>query len=170
MDRELEMSPWDVVDYLKTPQDIALYLEAVFEDGDPNLIAATLGDIARSKGMTAIAAETGLGRESLYKALSPEGNPGFAYVLSVLKALGLRLSPTVSNADSVQDHYTSETWDSSLTLAQDSPIPIGIESKLKEHPQHGYREQHMAMKEAPKKPSRESNIHHRRNVANAKRQ
>ena len=83
--------PWDAADYLNTKEDIVLYLEAAFEDGDPALIAAALGDAARAKGMTKVAAEAGLGRESLYKALSPEGNPEFATVLKVMRALGLRL-------------------------------------------------------------------------------
>lgn len=83
--------PWDSVAYLKTDEDIAHYLEAVFEDGDPSLVAAALGDVARVKGMSQIAKAAGLGRESLYKALSPEGNPEFATVLKVMRALGLKL-------------------------------------------------------------------------------
>lgn len=86
--------PWDAADHLETKEDIALYLEAAFEDGDPALIAAALGDAARARGMTKVAAEAGLGRESLYKALSPGGNPEFATVLKVMRALGLRLRPT----------------------------------------------------------------------------
>jgi probable addiction module antidote protein len=82
---------WDAADYLKTDRDIALYFEAVLEDGDPALIAAALGDIARTKGMARIAREAGLGRESLYKALSADGNPEFATVLKVVRALGLKL-------------------------------------------------------------------------------
>ena len=82
---------WDAAEHLETKEDIAAYLEAALEDGDPSLVAAALGDIARSKGMTNIARETGLGRESLYKALSIEGNPEFATVLKVLQSLGLRL-------------------------------------------------------------------------------
>jgi probable addiction module antidote protein len=70
---------------------MAAYLEAALEDGDLTLIAAALGDIARSKGMSQIARDTGLGRESLYKALSVEGNPEFATILKVFQALGLRL-------------------------------------------------------------------------------
>lgn len=88
--------PWDVADHLVTKEDMAAYLEAVLEDGDPALVAAALGDIARSSGMTQIARETGLGRESLYKALSKEGNPEFATVLKVLQALGLRLHATTT--------------------------------------------------------------------------
>ena len=87
--------PWDAADHLETKEDIALYLEAAFEDGDPALIAAALGDAARARGMTKVAAETGLGRESLYKALSPEGNPEFATVLKVMRALSLRLRASV---------------------------------------------------------------------------
>lgn len=87
----IQTYPWDAAEHLETKEDIAAYLEAALEDGDPSLVAAALGDIARSKGMTQIARETGLRRESLYKALSSEGNPEFATVLKVLKALGLRL-------------------------------------------------------------------------------
>jgi probable addiction module antidote protein len=83
--------PWDVVEHLETEEDITAYLEAVIDDGDPALVSAALGDIARAKGMTEIARESGLGRESLYKALSPEGNPEFATVMKVLRALGLSL-------------------------------------------------------------------------------
>ena len=72
------------------------YLEAVLEDGDPAIIAAALGDIAKARGMAQIAKDTGLGRESLYKALSPEGNPEFATVLKVIRALGLQLHATAA--------------------------------------------------------------------------
>ncbi len=90
--------PWDAADYLETKKDVALYLEAAFEDGDAGLIAAALGDIARAEGMTKVATEVGLGRESLYKALSPDGNPEFATVLKVMRALGLRLHASASTA------------------------------------------------------------------------
>ena len=92
----MQTQPWDAADYLETEEDIVFYLEAAFEDGDPGLIAAALGDIARAKGMTTVAAEAGLGRESLYKALSPDGNPEFATVLKVMRALGLRLHASAS--------------------------------------------------------------------------
>ncbi|HEV8015538.1 MAG TPA: addiction module antidote protein [Stellaceae bacterium] len=82
---------WDAVETLKTKADIAAYLDAVLEDGDPDLLKAALGDIARAKGMTEIARAAGLGRANLYKALAPEGNPEFATVAKVLRALGLRL-------------------------------------------------------------------------------
>ena len=83
--------PWDAAEHLSSAADMADYLEAALEDGDASLIAAALGDIARAKGMTEIARKTGLGRESLYKALSAEGNPEFSTVLKVLQALGLKL-------------------------------------------------------------------------------
>ncbi len=88
---KVQTRPWDAADHLETKEDIVLYLEAAFEDGDPGLIAAALGDVARAKGMTKVAADAGLGRESLYKALSPDGNPELATVLKVMQALGLRL-------------------------------------------------------------------------------
>ncbi len=84
--------PWDAADSLNTKEDIAAYLDAVLEDGDPELLKAALGDIARARGMAEIAEAAGLGRTNLYKALSPDGNPEFATVAKVLKALGLRLS------------------------------------------------------------------------------
>ena len=67
------------------------YLNAALDDGDPAVIAASLGDVARANGMTAVARDTGLARESLYKALSGNGNPELATVLKVLTAVGIRL-------------------------------------------------------------------------------
>ena len=87
-------TPWDPAEHLKTEEDMVAYFEAALEDGDPTLIAAALGDIARAKGMTQVARDAGLGRESLYKALSPSGNPEFATILKVLAALGLQLHAT----------------------------------------------------------------------------
>ena len=89
---------WDPADSLHTDEDMAAYLEAALEEGDPTLVAAALGDIARAKGMTQIAREAGLGRESLYKALSPAGNPEFATILKVIAALGLQLHATPAAA------------------------------------------------------------------------
>jgi len=83
---------WDAAETLETKEDIVAYLDAVLEDGDPDLLKAALGDIARAKGMTEIARAAGLGRTNLYKALSPDGNPEFATVAKILKALGLRLT------------------------------------------------------------------------------
>lgn len=96
----LKLRKWDSVEYLKTDEDMALYLEACMEEAgdDAAFIAAALGDIARAKGMTQLAKETGLGRESLYKALSGEGNPSFATILKVVRALGIRLHPEVARS------------------------------------------------------------------------
>jgi len=88
---KLKTRPWDSAAYLRTEEDVAEYLEAVFEIGDPALITHALGVIARSKGMAKIAKKAGLGRESLYKALSKDGNPGFLTVLKVVQALGYKL-------------------------------------------------------------------------------
>lgn len=96
--KKVQTTRYDSAALLKTPGDIAAYLEAAMEDGDPRVIAAALGNIARAKGMSALAREAGLGRESLYKALSPDGNPEFSTILKVVRALGLRLhAEVVSN-------------------------------------------------------------------------
>jgi probable addiction module antidote protein len=87
----VETHPWDVVEHLQTEEDMVAYLDAALEDGDIAVIVAALGDIARAKGMAQIARDTGLGRESLYKALSMTGNPEFATILKVIRALGLKL-------------------------------------------------------------------------------
>lgn len=88
-----KLHDYDVAKHLRTPEEMAAYLEAAIEesDGDAAFIAMALGDIARAKGMAELSRETGLGRESLYKALSSEGNPQLSTVLKVAKALGLQL-------------------------------------------------------------------------------
>lgn len=85
--------PYDVADQLRTPAEMAAYLDAWLEESPEDVqgIARALGDLARAKGMSAVARESGLSRESLYKALSENGNPSLATVLKVAKALGLRL-------------------------------------------------------------------------------
>ncbi len=90
---------WDAAEHLNTDADMAAYLEAALEAGDPAVVSAALGDIARAKGMTQIANDTGLGRESLYKALSADGNPELATVLKVVRALGLSLHADVARED-----------------------------------------------------------------------
>ena len=85
---------WDPATHLSTSEDVAAYLEAALHDGDPQLVAAALGDVARAKGMSKVARDAGLGRESLYKSLSSSGNPELATVLRVISALGLELHVT----------------------------------------------------------------------------
>ena len=89
--------PWDPAEHLETEDDMAAYLNVALEEGDLSLIMATLGDIARARKMTVVAQETGLGRESLYKSLSPDGNPEFATVLKVVRSLGFRLQVTAES-------------------------------------------------------------------------
>jgi probable addiction module antidote protein len=90
-------SPWDVAEHLRTPEEMAAYLEACIEeaDGDAAFIAKALGDIARAQGMTQVAKDSGLSRESLYKAWSGERSPSFDTILKVVTALGLKLSASV---------------------------------------------------------------------------
>lgn len=89
---------WDASEYLETEADIAAYLNAALEDGDASVIAAALGDIARAKGMTQLAKETGITRDGLYKALSPTGNPSFDTVQKVIKAFGLKFDVAAASA------------------------------------------------------------------------
>lgn len=86
-------SRYDVAEHLRTPEEMAAYLEACFEasGGDASFIAKALGDIARAKGMTEVARDAGLSRESLYKALSGERVPSFETILKVVHALGIEL-------------------------------------------------------------------------------
>jgi len=87
------LSPYDVAEHLRTSEEMAAYLDAWLEEAPDDVagIARALGDLARAKGMTQVARDAGLSRESLYRALSADGNPSLATVLKVIKALGLQL-------------------------------------------------------------------------------
>lgn len=90
---KLKTSAYDVAEHLRTPEEMAAFLDAWLDEApdDVSGIARALGDIARAKGMSQVAREAGLSRESLYRALSADGNPSFATVLKVARALGVRL-------------------------------------------------------------------------------
>ena len=92
MSSKRQTTPYDVAEHLRTPEEMAAYLDAWLEEApdDVSGIAKALGDIARAKGMTQVAMDAGLSRESLYRALSADGNPSFATVLKVARALGLK--------------------------------------------------------------------------------
>ena len=87
---------YDAAEFLDTDEDIVAYLNAALEDSDPSLVSAALGDVARARGMTQLARETGITRDGLYKALSPSGNPSFATVQKVVRALGYKLDVAVA--------------------------------------------------------------------------
>jgi probable addiction module antidote protein len=91
--RKTKTTRYDVAEHLRTPEEMAAYLEACLEEaqGDAAFIAKALGDIARAKGMSQVARDSGLSRESLYKALSGERSPDFDTVLKVVRALGIKL-------------------------------------------------------------------------------
>ncbi|WMJ09630.1 addiction module antidote protein [Nitrosomonas sp.] len=91
--KEIRIRDWDSAEHLKTEEDMVLYLQACFEEAgdDAAFIAKAIGTIAKARGMSQLAHDTGLGRESLYKALSGDGNPSLATILKVIKALGLKL-------------------------------------------------------------------------------
>lgn len=95
----LKTTKWDVAEHLDSPEAIAAYIAAAFEDGTPELITTALGDVARAKGMTAMAREAGVTREALYKALSEDGDPRLSTLLGVARALGVRLSAIPAPAD-----------------------------------------------------------------------
>ena len=102
-------SPYDVAEHLCTPEEMAAYLEACMEeaDGDAALVARALGDIARAKGMSQVASDTGLSRESLYKALSGDRNPTLDTVLRVVGALGLKLRAEAAAHTDTPGHGTT---------------------------------------------------------------
>ena len=92
----LKTFPFDPAEHLGSPEAQAEYLTAALETGDPSFIADSLGVVARTHGMSQLARDTGLRRESLYKALSSEGNPEFATIMKVIQALGIQLSAGVA--------------------------------------------------------------------------
>ena len=102
---ETKTAPYDVAEFLETPEEMAAYLEACIQeaDGDAAFVAKALGDIARAKGMTQVAREAGLSRESLYKALSGDRSPSFDTILKVISALDLQLSASVKEGAIVED-------------------------------------------------------------------
>ncbi len=87
----IKLTKFDVVDYLKNDEVIAEYITAAIEENDPDFLLQALNDVARARGMSNIAALSGLGRESLYKALSPGAKPRFDTIMKVMQALGIRL-------------------------------------------------------------------------------
>jgi probable addiction module antidote protein len=95
----VKTTTFDVQDYLKTPEERAAYLEAVLEDGDADLIASGLGDIARAYGASELARQTGLSREVIYKGLVPGGNPTLDTLSRITKALGLKLTVAPAKVD-----------------------------------------------------------------------
>lgn len=85
-------APFDAADYLTDEETIAEYLSAALEDPDPDLLLVAVRDIARARGMTQLARATGLGRESLYKALTPGAKPRYDTILKIMRALGVKLT------------------------------------------------------------------------------
>lgn len=94
----LEVRRFDIAEHLNSNEDIEEFMIAAFEDGDPAFIAKCLGIVARAQNMSKLARDVGMSRAALYKALSGEGNPEFATIMKVMKALGLELKPTVTKA------------------------------------------------------------------------
>ncbi len=95
---KIKTRPFDAANYLNTEEDAVAYLDAAMADGDPALLAAALGDIARARGMTQLAKDTGLSRESLYKSLSGERAPSSETLFKVIHAMGFKLSVVPAEA------------------------------------------------------------------------
>ncbi len=95
-----KFSRYDTADYLKTDEDMVLYLDACIDEdpGDGSLIRTALGSIARAKGMSQLARDTGISREGLYRALAADGNPEFSTVMKVMRALGVKLHADIAHA------------------------------------------------------------------------
>lgn len=94
---KVKLSRWDPAEYVESAADAVAYLDAAFEEDDPQLVAAVLGDIARAFGITEIATATGLGHEDLHESLSPNGNPELGTVLQVMRVAGLRLHASLAD-------------------------------------------------------------------------
>lgn len=103
----IETRRWDVTEYLDSEEAIFAYIEAAFEDGDPELIKKALGDVARARGMTAMAKEAGVTREALYKALSEKGDPKLSTLLGVARALGVKLTVTPADGNANEPRLAS---------------------------------------------------------------
>lgn len=93
---KIRLLPFDAARYLTDDKAVAEYMSAVLEAGEPELLLAALGDVARAKGMAQVAKDSGLGRESLYKALAPGAKPRFDTVLKVTRALGVKLTAQIA--------------------------------------------------------------------------
>lgn len=96
--KKSKTTPYDSAQYLDSGEAVSAYMEEALETDDPVFIAHALGTVARARGMSRVAKKAGLSRESLYKALGPEGNPEFGTVIRVMHALGLRFSITATQA------------------------------------------------------------------------
>ena len=107
----VKVSKFDVSEYLNDEESIAAYLSATLEEGDPKLLLSAIGDVAKARGMARIASDTGLGRESLYKALNPEAKPRFETILKVLNSLGVKINfnaITENDKKSISRKYKAE--------------------------------------------------------------
>jgi probable addiction module antidote protein len=99
----IKISKFDVSEYLNDEKSIAAYLSATLEDGDPKLLLSAISDVAKARGMSKIASDSGLGRESLYKALNPEAKPRFETILKVLNSLGVKINFNAINEKDKKD-------------------------------------------------------------------
>jgi len=118
---------WSPKDFLNSTEASVAYLEAAFEDGDPQLIVAAIGDIAKAYGMTKLASKTGLSRESLYKALSQKGNPRFATVLNLLCSMDMNLQPIAAVPEQTHIRGFIKLWEQGFPSSKGEIYTFGLE-------------------------------------------
>lgn len=127
----IKISNLDVSEYLDSEESIAEYLSAIIEDGDPQLLLAAISDVAKARGMAKIASDSGLGRESLYKALKPESKPRFETILKILNSLGVKIQ---FNARDEIRSKKSISMNTITTMSSDKrkrPTPKGSSKRVK---------------------------------------
>ncbi|NLD91704.1 MAG: putative addiction module antidote protein [Fibrobacter sp.] len=119
---EIKISNFDVSEYLDDEETIASYLSSIIEEGDPQLLLAAISDVAKARGMAKIALDSGLGRESLYKALKPESKPRFETVLKVLNSLGVKIQFNALHENSNENVKVKKTEKSSSVSKIKKPV------------------------------------------------
>ena len=128
----IKISQFDVSEYLKDEESIASYLSAILEEGDPKLLLAAISDVAKARGMSKIATDSGLGRESLYKALNPEAKPRFETILKVLNSLGVKIkfnAITEKDKKEVDRKYPIKTGQKSIPRKKQTSRAVSSHTK-----------------------------------------
>ena len=128
----IKITNLDVSEYLDTEESIASYLSSIIEEGDPRLLLAAISDVAKARGMAKIASDSGLGRESLYKALKPESKPRFETILKVLNSLGVKIQFNAINKIGEKNEGRIKSIKSvKNTTTRKMAAPSGISRRVK---------------------------------------
>lgn len=128
----LKVTNLDVSEYLDTEETIAKYLSSIIEEGDPQLLLAAINDVAKARGMAKIASDSGLGRESLYKALKPESKPRFETILKVLNSLGVKMQfNAINNMEAKKDKISKSIKTVKNTTTRKKATPSSSSRRVK---------------------------------------